>query len=118
MNVLKSNNRKAHNRAVFIHETLADVDAVHVIGEIDASLKVDFDIAILSAARRNRHVVVNLTYCTYLDPCALRVLQRAATELNLRVVVATGSSIQQVLGVAKASEVLSISYEGAPLPLC
>jgi len=98
------------NQPAFVHDSLADAEALHVFGEIDLAAEREFESMIEKVAAHSRPIVVDLTACTYIDSCAIHILQRASTHHDIRVVAAEHSTIQRVFEIAGARQFLTLDY--------
>lgn len=104
----------ALNRPAFVHDSQDDADTLHVFGEIDLSTEREFEAMIDQAAEQPRPLTVDLTACTYLDSCALHVLQRASARYDISVLAAEHSTVQRVFDIACARNFLFITYRPVP----
>ena len=73
------------NQPAFVHDSLADAEALHVFGEIDLAAEREFS-------------------------CAIHILQRASTRHDVRVIAAEHSTIQRVFEIAGARQFLTLAY--------
>jgi len=85
-----------------------------VVGDIDLANAAEFEAAIMRMSEFNEPIVIDLTCCTYMDSCALRVLLGTSKRLTLRVVAAANSAAHRVFMIMNASESLSIEYKPFP----
>ncbi len=104
------------NAAVFIRDSRDDVEALHVYGEVDMARESDFEKAIEDVAGLKKPILIDLTYCTYVDSRAIHVLQKASTKYQLRVRVASDSAVQRIFEILHAGEFLNVSYECVSRP--
>ena len=104
----------ALNRPAFVHDSQDGVDALHVFGEIDLSTEREFEAMIGQAAAQQRPLIVDLAACTYMDSCALHVLQRASARYDISVFAAEHSTVQRVFEITGARQFLSITYRPVP----
>ncbi|MBV8163626.1 MAG: STAS domain-containing protein [Candidatus Eremiobacteraeota bacterium] len=102
------------NQPAFVHDSQADAEALHVYGEIDLTAEREFESMIEKVAVDGRPIVIDLTACTYIDSCAIHILQRASTRHDVRVVAAEHSTIQRVFQIAGANEFLELAYRPVP----
>ena len=66
------------------------------------------------AAEPGCPLVVDLTTFTYLDSCALHVLQRASARYDISVLAAAHSTVQRIFEITDARHFLSIDYRPVP----
>ena len=102
------------NRPAFVHDTHDEVETLHVFGEVDLSTESEFEAMIDQAAEPGCPLVVDLTTCTYLDSCALHVLQRASARYDISVLAAAHSTVQRIFEITDARHFLSIDYRPVP----
>jgi|GEM_PF-2052839 len=101
-------------KAAFVHDSRDGVESLHVVGDIDLANAAEFEAAIMRMSEFNEPIVIDLTCCTYMDSCALRVLLGTSKRLTLRVVAAANSAAHRVFMIMNASESLSIEYKPFP----
>jgi anti-anti-sigma factor len=101
-------------RAAFVHDSREGVESLHVVGDIDLANAAEFEAAIVRMSEFSEPIVIDLTCCTYMDSCALRVLLETSKRLNFGVVAAASSAAQRVFDIMNASGSLSIEYRPPP----
>lgn len=95
------------DRAVaFVHEQLADLDVVHVFGELSFATTVDFESTLVRSVRIGKATVLDLTECTYLDAAAIGVIVRGRRALGerLRIVAPPSGIVAHVLALSGYGE--------------
>lgn len=102
------------NAAVFVRDTGEDEEALHVYGEVDMTCEGDLIKAIDDVAKANKPILVDLTYCTYMDSRAIHVLQKANMKWQLRVAAASGSVVQRIFEILHAGQFMDITYQDVP----
>ena len=112
MESLASPGRRTNGKqAAFIRDSGDGVESLHVVGEIDLANADEFEVAIMGMARTTKPVIIDLTCCTYIDSCALRVLSGTSKQLRYTVVAGANSATRRVFEITKASTFLSIEYK-------
>jgi len=101
-------------KAAFVHDSKDQVESLHVTGDIDLANAAVFEAAVMRMSLLSEPIVIDLTCCTYMDSCALRVLLETSKRLNFGVVAATNSAAQRVFEIMNASASLSIEYKSLP----
>jgi anti-anti-sigma factor len=73
-------------RAAFIRQAEADIEFIRVFGEVDIESDDDLRATIREAATSSKHVVVDLTPCTYIGSQGFAVLAGATSLTDLAVI--------------------------------
>ena len=88
---------------IVVHESRESTRIVHIFNDIDIANASEFASEIESAAAGASQIVIELTWCKYLDACALRVLvhSRNVYGKRLLIVAPPGSSAKRLLEITE-----------------
>ena len=95
---------RSTTRAAFIRQSLADVQYIHVFGEVDIESDDEFRAAIRAAAMEAKHVVIDLTRCTYIGSQGFAVLVTSRALADLAVIASP--KVRRVMEVVGLSSLL------------
>lgn len=112
LNELSPDVRRDGRTFALVHERIAWAEVLSAFGEFDLSVADELQAAIAAQLRGTLPLVLDLTFCDYLDSTILRVLvrtMRAGTE-RVGIIVPRSSRIYRIFEMTRLDEMLQVAY--------